>query len=279
MDNDRPGSKRKAAQADESDNPLFINLAAKKQKKGDGGASAKRKRACHRCEMTDRIEELTCFFCLVSPVPADEPATDPSSSHPRPPPSKKPKPDSSQARVVGSKPASASRFQYIQDDVNLERGDVFVKEVTKLRREDEEDRERRQARQRSIDPALLASTTTQFQTHVSSPNRTPRPKKTKAKDTLAPITEAETPQIERNRAMRHGDAVHQTPVRKAVSEPPQPGSSGSRVRHSRTGSSSGSRGKRISDAFETPGLIGSSALALYSHVLVHSSIVFLSATS
>lgn len=163
-----------------------------------------------------------------------------SSILPQQPPSKKFKADS-QTRIQQRRPDNAASDLEVEKDVRA--------------MDDEADKLRRLSRARTtIDTSLL-------QSNVRFPD-TSRKGKSKAVDTLVPLTELETPTIQRNKQMRAGAMAS------IANGSDQKGrETGSMTPHgSRRKSSVSGRGKRVSTSFEATGII--SKILIYAVSLI-----------
>ena len=164
------------------------------------------------------------------------------SSQPANPPSKKFKasnaaPSASQHEGAKTTKRNATPLASIQDDREV---DNQVRAM-----DDETDILRRKSRMNSIDPALRI----QPQSTLTSKTRpTPTQPKSKSKskfiDSVVPLPEADTPQIERNKKLREGAMAA---IRSDRDTSPSEATSRRK--------STGGRGKRISSSFENSGII------------------------
>lgn len=155
-----------------------------------------------------------------------------SSILPQQPPSKKLRPDS-QTRTHQRRPDTAASDVEVEKDVRA--------------MDDEADKLRRLSRARTtIDSSLLQGNVRFPETPGSS-----RKGKSKAVDTLVPLTEQETPTIERNKQMRAGAMATIANGRNQ-----EGAETGSTTPHGqRRKSSVSGRGKRVSTSFEASGII------------------------
>ncbi|KAF9459958.1 Mis12-Mtw1 protein family-domain-containing protein [Collybia nuda] len=244
----QPSAKRKA----QDDNPL-LNAAKRAKKEAKAGASNKRKllNAEEQPGGLLIVRAPNATPRLSSAPPSSQPHHPPSSQSQRLPsssgagpskqPSKKFRADS-QPPTSKLKPSARARnvLSPSHDDSEIEQ-DVRAME-------DEADHLRRNSRAHTtINPTLIPSISPEFHFPARPPDPgSPRKRKTKITDTSVPLPQEETPQIERNKLLRGGAMA-------AIGNG-WPDNSGGGGGHRRK-SSINSRGKRISNTFETTGII------------------------
>ncbi|KAJ7595719.1 Mis12-Mtw1 protein family-domain-containing protein [Mycena floridula] len=236
-----PPAKRKAL---DDSNPL-LNAAKKPKKEPSKSGSSNKRKLLNGEEQPGGLIIVRASDASSSSQPAERPPSRSQSQRPSQPanavagpshpPTKKFKAGSQPPPSKSALSKALSKSNFSQDDREIEQ------DVRAMNSESDSLRSKR--------PAVNGSSPSSRLQLPVRPSGTPKRSREKNVDTSQPLPTSETPQIQRNKAMRSGDTS------RGASREPDGGEGVESKRGHRRRSSLGGRGKRISDAFEASGVI------------------------